>query len=261
MTSPFESASASTLRALAAACRSGQLSLSFSGFSISQVVVCPPQLVAELQRLSAEGLSPPHIALLLDAHADAAEARMAIDTACELVWTGPEALVSRSRDTAAVIEEVFSQATRSVLVSSYVVMRGNIVFRAIASRMQEVPALHVRLFLHVGRELRDTRDDSELLREFASDLAAQWPGARRPDVYYDPRTLSPDRETRAAWHAKCVLVDDEIAFVTSANFTEWAHQRNVEAGVLIRSRQFTEQLRAQFDGLVQSRAVRRLPGF
>jgi len=62
-------------------------------------------------------------------------------------------------------------------------------------------------------------------------------------------------------HAKCVLVDDEVSFVTSANFTEWAQQRNVEAGVLVRNPHFTRQLRAQFDSLVQGRLVGRLPGW
>jgi phosphatidylserine/phosphatidylglycerophosphate/cardiolipin synthase-like enzyme len=80
-------------------------------------------------------------------------------------------------------------------------------------------------------------------------------------VFFDPRTLSADPAVRAAWHAKCVIADDDLAFITSANFTEWAQQRNVEAGVLIRDRHFTGQLRQQFDGLVQSKQVRRLPGF
>jgi phosphatidylserine/phosphatidylglycerophosphate/cardiolipin synthase-like enzyme len=49
-----------------------------------------------------------------------------------------------------------------------------------------------------------------------------------------------------------VIADDDHAFITSATFTEWAQQRHVEAGVLIRDRHFTGQLRQQFDGLVQS---------
>ena len=67
-------------------------------------------------------------------------------------------------------------------------------------------------------------------------------------------------QTSPSWHAKCVVVDDDVAFVTSANFTEWAQQRNVEAGVLVRNSHFARQLRAQFDGLVQAKAVRRVPG-
>ena len=95
----------------------------------------------------------------------------------------------------------------------------------------------------------------------AIDLVSRWPGVRRPEVYYDPRGLSPDPSIRASWHAKCVLVDDEVAFVTSANFTEWAQDRNVEAGALIRSRHFASQLRLQMESLIESRQVKRLPGF
>jgi len=204
---------------------------------------------------------PSHLALLLDARADAVEARMAGASACQLVWTGPESIASNSRDTAVVIDDIFSTACRSVLVSSYVVQSGNVVFRTLARRMQDMPGLHARMFLHVARKPNDTRDESELLREFSAGLANQWPGQRRPEVFYDPRTLSADRDVCASWHAKCVLADDEVAFVTSANFTEWAQERNVEAGVLIRSRQFVAQLRAQFDSLVHTKAVRRPPGF
>jgi phosphatidylserine/phosphatidylglycerophosphate/cardiolipin synthase-like enzyme len=80
-------------------------------------------------------------------------------------------------------------------------------------------------------------------------------------LYYDPRSLDVDMNRRATWHAKVIVVDDEVSFVTSANFTEWAHQRNVEAGALIRSTDFARQLRQQFDNLVQARVVLEVPGF
>lgn len=56
------------------------------------------------------------------------------------------------------------------------------------------------------------------------------------------------------------LVMNLRAFV-SPNFTEWAHQRNVEAGVLIRNRNFANQLIQHFEGLIAAQHVRRLPGF
>ena len=127
--------------------------------------------------------------------------------------------------------------------------------------MAEVPGLHVQLFVHVGRDGRDTRHESEILREFATDLGRKWPGPTRPLLYYDPRSLALNAQDRATWHAKVVVIDDETALVTSANFTEWAQQRNIEAGVLVRNAEFARQLRQQFEGLVQSKHVRRLPGF
>ena len=168
--------------------------------------------------------------------------------------------MSHSRDTSVVVQELFGGAEHEVLVSTFVVQHVADVFRPLALRMDRVPSLRVRIFLHVGREWRETSEDSELLREFADHLRADWPGERRPEVYYDPRGLSSDPAARATWHAKCVVIDDELALVTSANFTEWAQQRNVEAGVLIRNRPFAMQLRQQFESLVQSKQVRRLAG-
>jgi len=256
-----EGVSAATLRGLATALRSGQLALPLSAFALSKVAQCPESLIASLQQLSAEAISPVHLALLLDTAAAAAEAKLAGESLVELVWTGPESVISHSRDTGVVVQELFAAATRSVIVSTFTIQDGRHIFAPLAARLDECPKLTVTLFVHVNRPWRDTREESEILREFADHLAHQWSGCRRPEVFYDPRGLSVNEAERASWHAKCVVVDDEISFVTSANFTEWAQQRNVEAGVLIRSVHFARQLRAQFDTLMQSGAVHRLPGF
>jgi phosphatidylserine/phosphatidylglycerophosphate/cardiolipin synthase-like enzyme len=198
--------------------------------------------------------------LLLDASAVATEA-CASHVGADLVWTGPEAGAARNRDTGVVVRELFGEALRDVLVSTFVVRQANHVFRPLAERMDQLPELRVRLFLHVGRGWRDTTIESEVLREFAEELGREWPSTRRPQVYYDPRGLTEGAVGRATWHAKCVVVDDHVAFVTSANFTEWAQERNVEAGVLVRSKEFVRQLRHQFDSLIESKLARRLPGF
>jgi phosphatidylserine/phosphatidylglycerophosphate/cardiolipin synthase-like enzyme len=213
-----------------------------------------------LQQLSAEGLLPIHMALLLEQAVSTIDASLGAWAVAELVWTGPESVAAQSRDTAIVVNELFAQASHSVLVSTFAIKQWHRVFGSLATRMNDVPSLHARLFLHIERKWNDTRDDSMLLHEFAHAFAAEWPGVRRPEVYYDPRGLSPDAEVRASWHAKCVVVDDEVSLVTSANFTEWAQQRNVEAGALIRSPHFARQLRAQFDALANAQQVRRLPG-
>jgi len=257
----FDGVSAATLQGLASRLRSGQLCMPLNGFALSSSGGCPAPLAADLLRLSQEGISSNHLALLLEAAAQLAEANLKLASAAELVWTGPETAVSHSRDTAVVVDELFAAAAESILISTFAIQQGQRVFARLASRMEELPALKVRLFVHVGRGWNDTREESEVLREFSDVLKGQWPGGRRPEVFYDPRTLSSDPTVRASWHAKCVLVDDQIAFVTSANFTDWAQQRNVEAGVLVRNPHFTAQLRAQFDVLAGARSVRRLPGW
>ena len=260
MSAAFDGMSAASLRAIAQALKAGQLASPITKMALRRVAPsCPDAAMSEILGLSVDGIKPQHLAALLGAIADAIEARLS--SAAELVWTGPETSVAHSRDTSVVLSELFHSAMRSVIVSTFVVHQPQTVFKALADRMAEVSDLRVQLFVHVGRDQRDTRHESEILREFATELRAKWPGDQRPLLYYDPRSLSLNVADRATWHAKVVVVDDETSFVTSANFTEWAQQRNVEAGVLVRNTAFARQLRQQFEGLVQSRSVLEVPGF
>ena len=85
-----------------------------------------------------------------------------------------------------------------------------------------------------------------------------WPWEPVPEVYYDPRSLLAMGEDSACLHAKCVVVDDARAFVTSANLTEAAQGRNIEAGVLLDDPVFARALRTQFESLIDRGYVRRL---
>ena len=63
-----------------------------------------------------------------------------------------------------------------------------------------------------------------------------WPeNCRLPELYYDRRSLHAAIDAPVALHAKCVVVDQRELFVSSANFTEAAQNRNIEAGVLVSS--------------------------
>lgn len=260
MAALFSGLSGHALRTLADAFRGGRLGTASGPLAINRVSACPEAAVSDLQRLLGEGMTPAHLALLLDAHADGLERPMVAAQSVELVWTGPEGPGAYCRDTSVVVRDLFAPAQRSVLVSTFVVNQAGTVFEALAQRMDALPDLQAQIFLHVPRGPRDTRYESEILREFAVKFKKAWPGNRLPEVFYDPRGLAAKSEERATWHAKCVVVDDEAAFVTSANFTDWAHERNVEAGVLLRDRQFVAQLRGQFDGLVRTQQVKRVPG-
>ena len=54
-------------------------------------------------------------------------------------------------------------------------------------------------------------------------------------------------------------VDQNLAFVWPANFTEWAHQRNVEAGVLFRASAFRPVNSFTSTDSSNQKQVRRLP--
>jgi phosphatidylserine/phosphatidylglycerophosphate/cardiolipin synthase-like enzyme len=251
------------LRALDAAVRSGRLWAPFTAAAVR--TYCPgsaaDEAAAALQQLADEGIRPEHLSHLLQALADARSGPRGLDEGIDLVWTGPDIPGLVSRDTSVVVRELFSAAERSVLVAGYAVYQGRDVFRALAERMEAVPDLQVRMFLDIQRPYPDTTRNADLVRRFASRFRSlEWSGTRFPEVYYDPRSLHVDRAVRASLHAKCVVIDERVAFVSSANFTPAAQVKNVEAGVLVRSERFAKQLAGHFHALVSGNALLRVPG-
>jgi phosphatidylserine/phosphatidylglycerophosphate/cardiolipin synthase-like enzyme len=178
----------------------------------------------------------------------------------DLVWTGPEAPGIVNRDTSVVVREMFQCAKDSVLVAGYAVYQGQIVFKELADRMDQNPDLEVRMYLDVQRPPNDHSSPSELVRRFAERFVSQeWPGQRLPKVFFDPRSLEVESARRAILHAKCIVVDNEIAFVSSANFTEAAQTRNIEVGVHVRSPAFARRLTEHFEILASIHVLKSAP--
>jgi len=218
----------------------------------------------ELQELSSIEMTPPQIARMLRLLAEERAAAQAIADRVELVWSGTEVLSGTSRDTAVVVQELFREAKNSVLIASFALDTGakaEAVFGDLATRMDAEPELRVRLFVNVHRKHKDETPDAVLLREFADTFRQNiWPGQPLPEVFHDPRSLSTGTKKRACLHAKCIVIDEDRALVTSANFTEAAHKRNIEAGTVITDANLARALKAQFDTLVDHGALKRVGG-
>lgn len=171
---------------------------------------------------------------------------------CELVWTGPEVGIAHARDTAVVARELFSRATTSVLIATYVVYQGQDLFASLAEQMLDHPELEVHLVLNVSK-----KDGVEKTAD--AFIKWMWPKhAPQPKVYYDPRSLEEGKHS-ISMHAKCIVVDERFTLVTSANFTEAAHRRNIEAGALIEDPAYARAMRAQFEDLIQNDILIELP--
>jgi phosphatidylserine/phosphatidylglycerophosphate/cardiolipin synthase-like enzyme len=56
-------------------------------------------------------------------------------------------------------------------------------------------------------------------------------------------------------HAKCVVVDGEAVFISSANFTEAAQERNIEMGLLVHSDWLAQRVTRHFDALLAAKLV------
>ncbi|HUY32601.1 MAG TPA: DISARM system phospholipase D-like protein DrmC [Pirellulales bacterium] len=250
------------LRELAVAIAAGRLRAPFTALGLGRIVPASiaQDLASELQRLADAGLGGGQLSLVLDLLLADRARRPPFDHTIDLVTTGPDAPGVVNRDTSVVVRELFSQAQHSVLLAGYAVYQGQQVFRALADRMQEHPELQVRLFLDISRGPADTTVAGDLVRRFADRFKTrQWPKDRPlPEVFYDPRALDLSADQRACLHAKCIVVDREAVFVSSANFTEAAQERNIEVGLLVRSAVLADQIVRHFEVLLASTLLHRV---
>jgi phosphatidylserine/phosphatidylglycerophosphate/cardiolipin synthase-like enzyme len=254
MSAELSSISDSDLRALAAALRSGRLSPPFTAVAVRRFVSthAADAVAREINALGLQGLSASHIAVTLELVLRDRSHRVVPEV--DLVTTGPEDSASAIRDTAVVVRELFASANESVLVAGYAVYRGHKVFQALADRMQQCPDLRVDMYFDIRRRPGDTSGASVLAQYFVDHFRRyEWPVDRPlPSLYFDPRSLDLSLEKRACLHAKCVVVDRQRVFISSANFTEAAHDRNIEVGLLVRSEVIASQLTAHFNALLAS---------
>jgi phosphatidylserine/phosphatidylglycerophosphate/cardiolipin synthase-like enzyme len=260
MTSHLLRLAESDLRSMVTALRSGRLSPPFPPVALQRIVsvqLADP-LSGELQGFHAQGFTPGQIATTIELLLQDRSERPAPEDVIDLVTTGPEAAGVTNRDTSVVVHDLFAHAQTSVCIAGYAVYQGQRVFQALADRMHEHPDLRVRMFLDIQRGHTDTTTTDDLIRRFADRFTAhQWPKDRPlPELFYDPRSLEMHVDKRASLHAKCVVVDRREIFVSSANFTEAAHERNIEVGLLIHSRTLADRIVRHFEALLAEGALK-----
>jgi phosphatidylserine/phosphatidylglycerophosphate/cardiolipin synthase-like enzyme len=177
----------------------------------------------------------------------------------DLVWSGPEVPGLHARETRRVYEELIGAAEHSLWVSTYAFFDGPRAFESLAHRVDAVPTLHATLLLNLQRKRGDRTGADQLVRRFADRFwSVEWPGKSRPQVYYDPRALELE-SAGAVLHAKAVVADNDVVFVTSANLTEAALDRNIELGLLIRDRSLAASVVCQFQTLIDRNLLNPLP--
>lgn len=61
-----------------------------------------------------------------------------------------------------------------------------------------------------------------------------------------------------AVHAKCAVADGELAFITSANLTSAAMERNMELGVLVKGGELPFELHRHLEALISTRIIEKV---
>lgn len=236
------------------------------------------RLASELARIPAASvLTKPHLAALRLGHVwnaiqglmlfDAAPLAMVIravlaeraahqETKVDLVWTGSEARTAYARPTATVLRELFACVERHCLVAGYSFDHGGVIFEPLYAAMTQ-RQVDVEIYVHVRRARSEQSLAEHVRAEVATFLAANWPfGLPYPAIYIAPRTIEPD--LNESLHAKCCVVDERVALIGSANFTDRGQSRNIEVGARIEEPGFARALVAQFHSAIGAEVFRRV---
>jgi phosphatidylserine/phosphatidylglycerophosphate/cardiolipin synthase-like enzyme len=124
------------------------------------------------------------------------------------------------------------------------------------ARMDAEPDLAVRLYADKHRIFGGPTPAADLVATFRAKMRGGiWPGRRRPEVSYVPRSVELDTKKLATLHGKAVVADQRRSLITSVNLTEAAQARNVELGVLTDDVRLARRIVDQFDQLAAAGAL------
>ena len=245
---------ASTLRELSEALHSGTLRYGISTGLLTPYMGGIANVYAPLLRsLIESGCSTNALAAIFMA-LHAAKGRVEqCDNDFYLTLSGPDIPSIPVVDTPTVVRSLFEEARQEVLVASYVFMNAQELLAPLAEKMKEDPTFRVRFVVDLSHQRKQHDEPLPIIaNRFKSHfLRTFWNGIRAPEFWHDPRAFHPgDSRNAGVMHAKFVIIDRAAALVTSANFTEAAQNRNIEAGVIFRSTHQVGRLRDYFDGLI-----------
>lgn len=178
----------------------------------------------------------------------------------DLVVSGPDVPGVPTSDTHAVVQSLFQEAQNEIVLAGYAFHNGKLLFERLWEQKKLRPQLRILFHVDVPRRPGDSSTAESIVLRYAEDFRVRhWPWPQVPEVFYDPRALEGDSRQRASLHAKVVVVDRTSLFLTSANFTEAAHQRNIELGLLTRLPYLAELVACYLEGLRSAGLLIPLP--
>ena len=225
-------------------------------FAAGLVGIAEPTVRAELVDCATKWLEAhPHGGLesfaiaLRGAAASEAASRARQDL--ELIWTGPRAQRSVLRRTDQALFEVIEAARRELWIVCYSSYKARPVGAALARA-------HARGV--VIKVVVESKEDSDGVLRFSAINALGISDSNVTVIYHWPREKREKDEPGqpALLHAKFAVADSASLFVTSANLTGSALERNMEMGVLIHGTNLPRQTATHLAWLVESGELREL---
>ncbi|MFD2237831.1 DISARM system phospholipase D-like protein DrmC [Aureimonas populi] len=164
----------------------------------------------------------------------------------ELVWTGPTTPFVATRRTEQVLLDLIRHAETDLFLVSFVAYDVSSVVGALNAAAAR--GIEIRILLETS-----TSHGGSLSVDPIATMRSCVPSAT---LYVWTDRPAPFTEGRV--HAKVAVADGISAFLTSANLTGHALEKNMEAGVVINGGHVPAGLRAHLHALVETRVIRKI---
>jgi phosphatidylserine/phosphatidylglycerophosphate/cardiolipin synthase-like enzyme len=163
----------------------------------------------------------------------------------DLVWTGPTTPYVATRRTEQVLLDLIRHAQTDVFLVSFVAYDVSTVVDALNAASAR--GVEIRFLLEASSSHGGSLsiDPVNTIRNCIPS-AALYVWTERPEPFTNGRV-----------HAKVAVADGKTAFLTSANLTGHALEKNMEAGVVVSGGQVPSNLRAHLQALIDTKIIRQ----
>lgn len=172
--------------------------------------------------------------------------KAASEQSTELVWTGPTTPFVSARRTEQALLQVINSAEQSLFITSFVAYDVSTIVKALNAASDRGVVISMLLELSQDHGGSITFDAIGKMRTLV-------PASR---LYAWSDKVAPFLGGRV--HAKVAVADGRICFITSANLTGHAMEKNMEAGVLISGGNVPLLLKDHLQSLVDTKLVSRM---
>ncbi|MEF8709529.1 MAG: DISARM system phospholipase D-like protein DrmC [Candidatus Accumulibacter propinquus] len=161
----------------------------------------------------------------------------------ELVWTGPTTPFVSTRRTEQALLQVINAAKQTLFITSFVAYDVSTIVKSLNGASDRGVAIVMLLELSQGHGGSITFDAMGNMRALVPS-AHLYAWCDKADSFSD-----------GCVHAKVAVADGSTCFITSANLTGYAMERNMEAGVLIAGGNIPRLLEDHLRSLVDTKVV------
>lgn len=161
----------------------------------------------------------------------------------ELVWTGPSSKLVATRKTEQALLQVIDAAESRLFMTSFVAYDVNTIMKAldrVVKRDVTVSMLLEASSMHGGNISFDAI--GKMKTALPSARIYSW--AQKANAF-----------AGGSVHAKIAVADEDFCFISSANLTGHAMEKNMEAGVLIKGGAIPSSLHRHLEALVTTKVI------